>query len=207
MNNALPIEEDWFVIEPIDEFGVRRIGEPHVEDYGGGSIWLVEGSERCLLVETGVGVAPLRQFLETVTFKKPIIAFASVGYYDHAGGLHQFDERLIHCEDAWRVNRPDRHNTVAVYYFNTAFTKRPYDTFDSATYVMPASEPTRLLDAGDTIDLGDRTFDVLHLPGVTAGASGLFEHDTGLLFTGEAFVWSKRDVYDGEPADRSDDAD
>ena len=37
---------------------------------------------------------------------------------------------------------------------------------------MPASQPTRLLEGGDRIDLGDRQFEVLHLPGVTAGACG-----------------------------------
>ena len=63
---------------------MRRVRETHVHQYGGGSMWLVEGSERCLLVETGTGVAPLRRFLESVT-AKPITAFASLGYYDHAG--------------------------------------------------------------------------------------------------------------------------
>jgi glyoxylase-like metal-dependent hydrolase (beta-lactamase superfamily II) len=47
---------------------------------------------------------------------------------------------------------------------------------------MPASEPTRLLSDGDNIDLGDRIFEVVHLPGVTDGASGLFERASGLLF-------------------------
>ena len=206
MKQDLPIAEDWFTIEPADEYGVRRIREHHVNERVTGSMWFVEGSERCLMVETGLGVAPVRRFLETIT-EKPIIAFASVGYYDHAGGLYQFDERLIHGADAWRVSKPTRHNTVAETYLGDTFTVLPYKAFDPMTYVMPASEATRSLVGGDKIDLGDRVFDVLHLPGVTAGASALFERESGALFTGEAFVWVGDYVYDGEPSNISDDAD
>ncbi len=206
MKRELPIVDDWFTIDPVDEYGIQWIREPYVHDYGCGSIWLVNGRERNLLVETGSGVAPLRAFLETTT-DKPIIAFASVGYYDHAGGLSQFDERLIQEAEAFRVMHPTRHNTVSDYYMPQSFTARPNSEFDPQTYVQPSTEPTRLLKDGDFIDLGDRKFEVIHLPGVTKGASALFERETGALFTGEAFVWSIRGVYDGEPEDRSDDAD
>ncbi len=206
MQHELSIAEDWFIDEPADELGVRQIRQPHVHEYGGCCIWLVEGSERCLLVEAGVGVAPLRAFVEALT-SRPIIAFASLGYYDHAGGLHQFNERLIHQSDAFRVKNPTGHVTVADYYVEDAFSARPYGSFEPAAYRMPASEPTRLLSDGDSIDIGDRVFQVMHSPGVTAGACALFEASSGALFAGEAFVRGADHVYDGEPADRSDDAD
>ncbi|MDP5220812.1 MBL fold metallo-hydrolase [Ruegeria sp. 2205SS24-7] len=199
----LTVAENWFQIDRADEFGVRRVREPHAN---GGSIWLVEGSERYLLVDTGIGVAPLRGFLQAHA-AKPIVAFASVGYYDHAGGLHQFDERLIHENDAWRVRDPNRKNTVLEFYFDQALRALPHSKFDPNCHEMTACEPTRLLKDGDLIDLGSRSFEVLHLPGVTEGTCGLFERETGVLFTGEALVWNGTDVYDGEPGDRSTDAD
>ena len=107
-------------------------------------MWLIEGINRCLLVETGVSIAPLREFLETVV-SKPTTAFASVGYYDHAGDLHQFEERLIHEIDAHRISQPTRHNTVAEYYLDEAFDTTPNKNFNPSAHVMPASEPTRLL--------------------------------------------------------------
>jgi glyoxylase-like metal-dependent hydrolase (beta-lactamase superfamily II) len=55
--------------------------------------------------------------------------------------------------------------------------------------------------------VGDHAFDVQRLPGVTAGACALFEHATGVLFTGEVLVWDGNYVYDGEPPEVSDDAD
>lgn len=202
---VLPIVEDWFEIEPADEYGVSRIIERHVHGGDGGSIWLIEGRDKSLVIDTGIGAASLRRFVEIST-SKPIVAFASVGYFDHAGGLHEFDERLIHSADAFRVKRPTRHNTVAAYYLGVGFTARPHPLFDQDSHVMPASEPTRLLSDGDTIDLGDRILEVLHVPGVTDGACALFERASGALFTGEACVWSDDAMYDGEPEERSNDA-
>jgi glyoxylase-like metal-dependent hydrolase (beta-lactamase superfamily II) len=49
---------------------------------------------------------------------------------------------------------------------------------------------TRSVDEGDIIDLGDRHFEVLHLPGHSPGSIGLFEAATETLFSGDA-------IYDG----------
>jgi glyoxylase-like metal-dependent hydrolase (beta-lactamase superfamily II) len=48
----------------------------------------------------------------------------------------------------------------------------------------------RLVDEGTEIDLGDRCFEVLHLPGHSPGSIGLWERATGTLFSGDA-------IYDG----------
>lgn len=44
--------------------------------------------------------------------------------------------------------------------------------------------------AGDRVDLGDRTFEVLHLPGHSPGSIALWDEASGVLFSGDA-------VYDG----------
>ena len=59
---------------------------------------------------------------------------------------------------------------------------------------------TRLLGDGDVIDLGDRAFEVLHLPGHSPGSIGLWEAATGILFSGDA-------VYDGPLLDELDGCD
>jgi glyoxylase-like metal-dependent hydrolase (beta-lactamase superfamily II) len=48
----------------------------------------------------------------------------------------------------------------------------------------------RHIDEGDEIDLGDRCFHVIHLPGHSPGSIGLWEERTGTLFSGDA-------IYDG----------
>ena len=42
---------------------------------------------------------------------------------------------------------------------------------------------------------------------MTNGASGLYERESGLVFTGEAFVWVDDFIYEREPLDRSNSAD
>jgi glyoxylase-like metal-dependent hydrolase (beta-lactamase superfamily II) len=46
------------------------------------------------------------------------------------------------------------------------------------------------VDEGDVIDVGDRRFEILHLPGHSPGSIGLWEAKTGILFSGDA-------IYDG----------
>ena len=50
------------------------------------------------------------------------------------------------------------------------------------------------------LDLGDRAFEVLHLPGHSPGSIGLWEAATGVLFSGDA-------VYDGPLLDELDGSD
>jgi glyoxylase-like metal-dependent hydrolase (beta-lactamase superfamily II) len=62
----------------------------------------------------------------------------------------------------------------------------PASGYDVAAYAVTPPEPTMVLDEGDLIDLGDRAFEVLHLPGATPGAIGLWDVDSGVLFSGDA---------------------
>ena len=70
----------------------------------------------------------------------------------------------------------------------------------AATMDRAAAPATRLLADGDVIDLGDRAFEVLHLPGHSPGSIGLWEAASGVLFSGDA-------VYDGPLLDELDDSD
>jgi glyoxylase-like metal-dependent hydrolase (beta-lactamase superfamily II) len=64
----------------------------------------------------------------------------------------------------------------------------------------PSATPNREVEEGDRIDLGDRDFEVLHLPGHSPGSIGLWESATGVLFSGDA-------IYDGPLLDDLPDSD
>jgi glyoxylase-like metal-dependent hydrolase (beta-lactamase superfamily II) len=53
--------------------------------------------------------------------------------------------------------------------------------------------------ASDEIDLGNRHFEVMHLPGHSPGSMGLWEADSGTLFSGDA-------IYDGLLLDELEDS-
>jgi glyoxylase-like metal-dependent hydrolase (beta-lactamase superfamily II) len=69
-------------------------------------------------------------------------------------------------------------------------TALPHANFNLSRFNCPAAPATRLVEDGDVIDLGDRVFEVLHLPGHSPGSIGLWEAATATLFSGDA-------VYDG----------
>jgi len=87
-----------------------------------------------------------------------------------------------------------------------------FDIPDLLVDAVPSGEPlstvveiapvpvTRILDEGDVIDLGDRAFEVLHLPGHSPGSIGLWDAASGTLFSGDA-------VYDGPLLDQIDGSD
>jgi glyoxylase-like metal-dependent hydrolase (beta-lactamase superfamily II) len=58
--------------------------------------------------------------------------------------------------------------------------------FDLPGWRTPATQATRLVVEGDVVDLGDRGFEVLHVPGNTSGSIALVgRRAAGVLFTGD----------------------
>jgi len=204
MNTPLPIAERWFRRSAVGD-GITWITEPHVHPLVRCNIWHVRGRDRDLRVDTGLGVASLRDEIADL-LDHPLAAVASHVHYDHAGSLHEFEDRRIHRleqaqmadyrEVAWL--RRDEFPPPVLDVLSTlgypledellidAF---PAPDFDPARYAIRSAEATAL-DAGDIVDLGDRHFEVLHLPGHTPGSIGLWEPESGTLFSGDA-------IYDG----------
>ncbi len=104
---TLPIREDWFEVAEVEP-GVRMITEPATHALILANAWLVDGQDRDLLVDTGNGIAPIRPFVDGLRADptKPIVAVATHGHQDHAGGLWEFDERVAHAGDTEDVERP-----------------------------------------------------------------------------------------------------
>ena len=66
----------------------------------------------------------------------------------------------------------------------------PSPGFDPCTFRPERAAPTHFVQGGDEIDLGDRRFTVVDLPGHTPGSIGLVDHEERALISGDA-------VYDG----------
>ncbi len=66
----------------------------------------------------------------------------------------------------------------------------PFEGFDPYTFRPERAAPTHLVRGGDEIDLGDRRFSIVDLPGHTPGSIGLVDHEERALISGDA-------VYDG----------
>ena len=144
------------------------------------------------------GASGLR--IDELAAGRPVIAVATHGHFDHTGGLAEFDDRRCHEADAAEVREPyaltlvrerfpEGLDEMYAYYGYEApdvlVTALPWGGFDLEAWSVPGAEPTSWVTEGDLLDLGDRTIEVLHVPGHTPGSIALWEQDTGLLFTGD----------------------
>jgi len=211
---ALRIADHWFERKRVDD-DITLLWEPHVDPLIRCNIWHVRGRDNDLLVDTGLGVASLREAARDL-FDKPVTAVATHIHYDHVGSLHEFEARLIHHAEAAQMadytdfaalelrGLPDDLLAPLVeagYEIpDTLLSAAPDADFDPAAYRITSTRPTRSVDEGDAVDLGDRRFEVLHLPGHSPGSIGLWESSTGTLFSGDA-------VYDGPLIDTLPDSD
>jgi glyoxylase-like metal-dependent hydrolase (beta-lactamase superfamily II) len=201
---SLSIAERWFDYERLSD-GITRIWEPHVIRVMQCNIWHVRGRDRDLLIDTGMGIASLREAAQHL-FAKPLTAVATHTHLDHVGSLHEFRDRIAHKAEADTLAKPsdnfsmlrDEHPVAMIasleragYVVDPCFvTALPRPDFKLSQFHCPPAPATRLVDEGDMIDLGDRVFEVLHLPGHSPGSIDLWEAATGTLFSGDA-------VYDG----------
>ena len=202
---GLPVADRWFVRENKGA-GITLLTEPHVHPLIRCNIFHVRGRDSDLIVDTGVGVASVRQELGKL-IDRPVIAVATHIHYDHVGGLHEFETRVMHHLEAPRMESYKETSAIrridftpeeldflaAIGYPISAellIDAVPYEGYEPEDHGIVSTKITRTVDDGDRIDLGDRSFEVLHLPGHSPGNIGLWEENTGVLFTGDA-------IYDG----------
>jgi glyoxylase-like metal-dependent hydrolase (beta-lactamase superfamily II) len=190
------VAERWFEHEVVDD-GLVRITEPHVDPFLRANLFLVRGRERDALIDSGLGIVPLRDEL-TELFERPVVAVATHRHFDHTGGLYEFDEVAVHRADAEAVANAEGFASLRTEDYeghevsgydlpasSSLLSALPREGFDVAEYEVRPAPPTRILEEGDVIDLGDRRLAVLHLPGHSPGEIGLWEEETATLFSGD----------------------
>jgi len=185
---------DWFARRQIDP-RITLLTEPFVHPYFSANIWLVRGADCDLVVDTGMGLRPLRPALD-LTPGKPVLALATHIHLDHVGGLHEFGHRLGPRRSAQAFATMPDELTFADEYRELAepVSRLPFPGWVPADYRLTPAPLTRILDEGDMIDLGDRRFTVLELPGHSPDGIGLFDEGNGVFFGGDA-------IYDAELLD------
>ncbi len=203
---TLRLAERWFERRSLDD-GITLLWEPHVIPLMRCNIWHVRGRDRDLMVDTGMGVVSLRDATKDL-IDKPVTAAATHSHADHVGGHHEFEDCLIHRLEAANLAKPNQDGSLytsafapsVLRYLNAAgyevpadaplITALPHWGYDPGAYELKGATATRIVDEGDVVDLGDRRFEVLHLPGHSPGSIGLWEAESGILFSGDC-------VYDG----------
>jgi glyoxylase-like metal-dependent hydrolase (beta-lactamase superfamily II) len=211
---GLVVADRWFERERVDD-AVTVLTEPFVHPLLRCNIWHVRGRSQDLLVDTGLGIASLRAAAADL-FDADLLAVATHAHTDHIGSLHEFERRAIHEAEADAVRcisgvlhldigaaPPSAVEQMVRWGYDIReglLTAIPRAGFDLDGAPRTSAAPTRVLREGDVIDLGDRAFEVLHLPGHSPGSIGLWDAANEVLFSGDA-------VYDGPLLDEIEGAD
>jgi len=180
--------QDWFEVYRIED-GVYAIYEPgQFEEV---ISYLIVGSEKALLFDTGLGIGDMRQVVSELPDLgddlEPIVVNSHT-HYDHVGGNHQFSDVRGTDTDYTENNANGRdHDAVAEFVGEGWIWKPTPDGFSTATYASKPFTIAATLGEGDVLDLGDRALEVLLTPGHAPDALCLLDRENRLLFTGDTF--------------------
>ncbi len=205
MSQPMPIAESWYRKTDMGG-GITLLIEPHVDILEQANLWHVRGRDRDLLIDSGMGIVPLRPAFPELFEGRETIALATHTHVDHIGAIHEFEHRWVHPIEADALVHPrggtlisDRIDPELRRLFVAAgypplgpylIHALPHAGYDPASYQLHGATPTRQIREGEVVDLGDRRFTVLLVPGHSPGSIALFEEATGILFAGDV-------IYDG----------
>ena len=189
----LKVADSWFERRPMGE-GVTWIWERHLNPFIRCNIWLVRGSDRDLIVDTGSGLSPLRGAIADLV-GRPLAAVATHIHYDHVGGLHEFDERMMHHLEAPRMNPYREFHPLRASDFPESFRPylsadptgahdllldaRPAENWTADDYAITSTTPTRRLTEGDVVD---RRYKILHIAPTSVEVEDVLTNNRQTLF-------------------------
>ena len=170
-------------------YETREIGEGiwAIDEHGTNTMYLIRGDERCLLVDTGWGIGDLPSLVEAMC-DLPLIVVNSHGHPDHIFGNGMFPEVHVFSADRSFVEEPPTLETRQWIFDNVMMPLRddlpPAFAFDDWAISVPKSIIS--IQDGDIFELGNRTLEVVTLPGHSAGSICLLDHATLSLFVGDS---------------------
>lgn len=169
-------------------FTNRKVGEgiTLIEDYSVSKMYLIEGKNSALLIDTGVGFAGLKNYVRTLT-SLPLQVVITHGHFDHAGGICEFDTVYMSGEDRGMLSAV-RDKDYKLQYARKLCGKYCLgQELGIENYADTSIMPQILnLEDGQKFELGGRTVTAVSSPGHTGGTTVFFDDLTDSLFLGDA---------------------
>jgi glyoxylase-like metal-dependent hydrolase (beta-lactamase superfamily II) len=178
------VESDWFEVYRVRP-GVFAIYEPR--QYEEVISYLLIGSQRALLFDTGLGIGDIRKVVAQLT-PLPVTVLNSHTHFDHIGNNWQFADLLgLDTPYTHRNEAGATRDEVKEVVLPERFCGDPPAGFEPGKYQIRPFRVTRFVKDGEVIDLGDRRLEVVRTPGHTPDALCLLDRKNRFLLTGDTF--------------------
>lgn len=178
--------DDWYEIESLTDHSWRLAEGVLFGTY------LVEGADRALLIDAGGGAGDLRSTVESLV-DVPVTLLLTHSHWDHIGAAHQFDDVRIHP----RERTDDGRVTTDVVTDDFGYGPGDWiddwrgagrefpDGFDPDGFTVEPATGVEPVEPGETIDLGGRALELVHVPGHSPGQLAALDRDDGVLYGGD----------------------
>lgn len=155
---------------------------PHTQQMG-----LIIGRKKAALIDTGLGLADLRSYVERFT-SLPVVVLNTHGHVDHVGANQLFDMSYIAREDADMMLRATRAQRLRGY---EEFMAGNQAMIEFAKRSMVGDRPYNYgyIKDGERIDLGGIQIEVIGFPGHSPGSVAYVDRQDGIAFTGDSMLF------------------
>lgn len=149
----------------------------------GENMYLIEGSQKAVLIDAGVGLGNLKEYVDNLTHKD-LTVILTHGHMDHAMGGAQFEAVYMNGADEglyYKGMDPEKR----IQYIQMGL---PDPTMGiTQESLNPKTDlHYKMLQDGDSFDLGGIHIDVYSLPGHTPGSMVVLIREKGILILGDA---------------------
>jgi len=155
-------------------------------------MYLLVGTEKALLVDSGYGLLDLKAVVKTVT-DKPVVCICTHGHLDHAPGACQFEEAYIHSNDFGVYSQHTSSELIMSTGTRGLLMKPPFWMRNNPSYnklvetmAQKHYPPLKAIDDVNVFDFGNRTVSWRLVPGHTQGSIAVIDEKYNTAYDADA---------------------
>jgi len=153
-------------------------------------MYLLLGSERALLIDTGYGFTDVPAAIRQIT-SLPVSVINTHAHFDHMHGNHLYDSAMVSALDEECFRRHNDSGAITELFHQVLSTagipRFLFPLLNGVLKPIAQCHPSRHepLPESGILDLGGRKIRILETPGHTAGSICLLDENTKRLFSGD----------------------
>lgn len=161
-----------------------------ISDVWSDLMYLVVGSKKALLIDTGFGLCDLNELIKEIT-PLPVTVVLTHGHPDHAMGAYQFEEVYLNYKETDLFNKVNsrEYRKLTCDEFVKSNKDKKLDKKFLERWIEIGTSNVKMVNEGDVFDLGGGCkIKVILSPGHTKGSICLLYEKEQALFSGDTIL-------------------